>query len=103
MKAVGAAGQTGTVTFYRHNATTLIAAVLDGPTDRTQSLRISRGSGCDALDASAAYTLNDTRAGSSVSTINIDVDRLLSGNYNIVALASNKSDAAVTACTHLMK
>jgi hypothetical protein len=103
LKAAGANGQTGNVTLYRQNATTLIVAVLDGPTDRTQSLRISRGPSCDTLDATPAYALNDSRAGSSVSTINIDVDRLLSGNYNIVAFASNKPDAAVTACTHLMK
>lgn len=95
-------GQVGTVTLFRHGPNTRIVIELHGTSPgRAQSVRVVRGRSCDELAAAPTYFLADLRNGVSRSAVMSSEDRLLSGNYNVVAFASTRPGAPPTSCGHL--
>jgi hypothetical protein len=102
IEQVNNSGQVGTVTLFRRGAKTRVVVELKGtPFGRAQSVRIYRGPSCDDLAPKPQYFLSDMRNGGSISTVDAPEDKLLSGNYNVVAFSSNQANARATACGHL--
>ncbi len=103
IEQVNNSGQVGTLTLFRHSATTSVVVDIKGTEPgRVQSVRIYRGPSCDDLGtAGPAYFLNDLRDGRSVSSVKAPEEKLLSGNYNLVVFSANKAAARATACGHL--
>jgi hypothetical protein len=94
-------GQVGTVTLFGTGAGTRAVVDLKGADDRTEPVRIYRGPSCDDLGAKPQYLLSDLHAGRSTSVVRAPIDKLLSGNYNVVVFSSNQAGARSTACGHL--
>jgi hypothetical protein len=102
MEQVNNSGEVGTVTLFRRAPNTRMVVELKGtPLGRVQSVRIYRGTSCDDLAAKPQYFLSDMRNGGSVSTVKAPVEKLLSGNYNVVVFSSNTPGARATSCGHL--
>ena len=103
VEQVNNSGQVGTVTLFHSGATARVVLELKGTVPgRVQSVRIYRGQSCeDFTPGGPAYFLNDMKNGRSSSVVKLPEEKLLSGNYNIVAFSSNQSGAGATACGHL--
>ena len=101
IQQVNNSGQVGTVTLFRSGASTRVEVALPGAAGRPQSVRIYRGPSCDDLATRPTYFLADLKNGISHSSIAAGADKLLSGNYNVVIFANNRSGAAAAACGHL--
>jgi hypothetical protein len=94
-------GDVGTVTLYARGDYTRVLVELHGTSGRAQSVRFYRGADCDALAPRPTYFLADVRHGFSRTDVMIRENRLLSGNYNLVVLRSNRGGAPPAACGHL--
>lgn len=102
IQSVNNSGEVGTVTLFNRGPKTLVAVNINGAPGKAQSVRIYRGHACDSdIAEKPEYYLNDVRAGSSISTVQISYDRLLSGNYNVLVFSSNQAGARAAACGHL--
>jgi Cu/Zn superoxide dismutase len=95
-------GQVGTVTLFNAGASTRLVVELKGGPAHAQSVKLFRGPSCDDVSTGApAYVLGDAHNGRSASAANAPESQLLSGNYNVVVFASNRTGARATACGHL--
>ncbi len=103
MQQVNNSGQVGTATLFRRDPNARVVLEIHGaPSGRAQSVRVYRGPSCDDLGtAGPTYFLTDLKNGISVSTVKAPIEKLLSGNYNVVVFSSDAAGARATSCGHL--
>jgi hypothetical protein len=104
-------GQVGTLTLFNRGPRTSVAVSIPGKLHRAQWIGVYRGYGCplafagvddlNSIATALVYSLKDLRRGSSISTVPLDFNRLVSGNYTVVIFSSNEAGARPTACGHL--
>jgi len=95
-------GEIGTVTLFGAGTGTHVVVELHGTPGRAQAVKLVRGASCDDLaGGTPAYVLSDVANGHSATLVKATVNKLLSGNYNVVVLASNRANARASACGHL--
>ncbi len=93
-------GQVGTVTLFAHASDTLVFVRIHGAA-HAESVRIYRGQDCEGFATMPAFVVSDLHGGVSRSLVHVGLDRLLSGNYNVVAFASTSPHAGAVACGHV--
>ena len=93
-------GQVGTVTLFEHARDSLVFVQIHGA-PRAELVRLVRGPGCDNLAPGVAFVVSDLRGGASQSLVHARIDRLLSGNYNVVVFGSTSRQGGPVACGHL--
>jgi hypothetical protein len=93
-------GQVGTVTLFEHARDALVFVQIHGA-PHAESVRVVRGADCDSLAPAVAFVVSDLHGGVSRSLVHAGVDRLLSGNYNVVVYGSTALHAGPVACGHL--
>lgn len=102
IQQVNESGQVGTVTLFDHGAQSLVVVNVKGTGGRTQSVRIYRGHDCETdIESRPAAYLSDLKGGSSVSTVKLPYQRLVSGNYNVLIFSSTQRGARAVSCGHL--
>ncbi len=94
-------GQVGWVQLFKRNDKTTFVITLEGGHGR-EPAHIHRAKDCDSpedIQAAVAYPLSDVVGGKSTTTVNIPLDKALSGNYAVVVHSAN--GGAYVACGHL--
>jgi hypothetical protein len=93
-------GQVGWVILEKRNGKTALAISLEG-TRGTERAQLHRARSCDSvadIDPAVAAPLSDVVNGKSTTTINLPIERALSGNYAVVVRSAS---GPYFACGHL--
>lgn len=94
-------GQVGWVQLFKRNDKTMFVITLEGGHGR-EPAQIHRAKDCDSpedIQAAVSYPLSDVVGGKSTTTVNLPLEKALSGNYAVI-VRSPKGGAYV-ACGHL--
>jgi len=104
IQTMNQSGQVGSVTLFRRGARTFVDVQMQGvPGGKVERVTIHRNRDCDQpIDAPAAYSLEDLRAGRSRTLLNASSDKLLSGNYSVI-VATIEKKPHVVGCGHLYR
>ncbi len=107
IESLNNSGQVGSITFYGGSggAATRAEVEIKGANNRPEAVRIYRGQSCDNIGGGRpAYVLSNlSAAGTSRSAVKVSLDRLLSGNYNVIVFSSAVPGARAVACGHLYR
>jgi hypothetical protein len=99
-------GQVGDVTLFpRGNSTLVVIHVQSEPAGRHEPAHIHRGHDimCADIDPKPAVPLADVVGGVSRTRVQMPIDRLLSGNYDVNVHISAKDIPHYVSCGHLYK
>jgi hypothetical protein len=96
-------GQVGYVTLFNRGSRVSIVTLVDGTKGRSEAVTIHRGRDCAIVQPIAVARLGDLTAGRSTSSVEIPMDRLLSGNYSLLVFSSVTPGARAVACAHLYR
>lgn len=96
-------GQVGYVTLFGRGGGVSVVTLVDGTKGRPEALTIHRGKDCGTVEPVAIARLTDLSAGRSTSTVDIPMDRLLSGNYSLLVFSNTTPGARAVACAHLYR
>ncbi len=107
IQELNTSGQVGEATLFGAGPNARVAVRIDGARGRTEGVRIYRGQACENGNPAAggpAFVLSNLGPnGFSRSQVRASVDRLLSGNYNVVVFSSTAPSAQPVACGHLYR
>ncbi len=94
-------GQVGWVQLFKRNSKTVVAISLEGTHSR-EPAHIHRAKSCDSIadiEPAVVAPLADVVDGKSITTVNLPIERMLSGNYAVVVHSPN--GGSYFACGHL--
>ncbi len=107
IESLNNSGQVGSITLFGGSGGAATRAVVEikGANARPEAVRIYRGQSCDDVSGGRpAYVLSNLSGGGmSRSAVRVSLDRLLSGNYNLVVFSSTAPGARPVACGHLYR
>ncbi len=107
IQELNTSGQVGEVTLFQAGLSARVAVRIEGARNRPEAVRIYRGQACETGNPAGgppAFVLSNLNpAGFSRTQVHVTVDRLLSGNYNVVVLSSAAPGAQPVACGHLYR